>query len=131
MKSYVVSYSLDYTHEVSIGLRANSAEEAQRDAQRLFDAGEIWDDTQECPLLFDDYVEKDDNVLEFNALEVEQWPQPDSSVVYYKRRELALQVCDQLVSLLLVQRRLDEPLGVDALDALLDLALRATNQSQK
>ncbi len=128
MKSYVVSYALDYSHVVSIGLRANTADEAQLEAQRLFDAGDIWDDTPACPLLFDDYVEKDDNVLEFEAIEVDGWPQPDSSVTFHKRREIALEACRKLVAMLR-RRQQGAPLGIDALDDLLELALQGTGQS--
>lgn len=81
MKHFVVKYSLAYDHVVAVGIRANTTEEAEDTAQQLFDAGEIWDDTPDVPLLYDDFEEQEDNILQFEATEVDAWPQPDASVL--------------------------------------------------
>lgn len=79
---HVVEYRLGYEHIVQVGIEADTPEEAQEKAEELFDAGDIWDNTQEVPLLLDVYEETDSNVLEFKAVQsgVENYPEPDHSV---------------------------------------------------
>lgn len=67
---YMVGYSLDYAHRVVVGFRAASADAACAIAQAAFDAGTLWDDTPDIPLLYDDYEELDAQVVRFDATEV-------------------------------------------------------------
>ena len=64
----MVEYSLDYAHTVQIGITAGSAGEAVRIAETAFSEGWIWDDTDETPLLYDEYDEKDGNTLVFEVV---------------------------------------------------------------
>ena len=79
---HIVEYRLDYEHIVQVGIEANTPEEAEELAQELFDAGDLWNNTPEVPLLFDEYEETDGRALIFNVLEsgVENYPEPDHSV---------------------------------------------------
>lgn len=76
---YMVGYGLDYAHRVVVGVRAVSADAACTIAQAAFDAGTLWDDTPDIPLLYDDYEELDAQVLRFDATEVTAWPVADAS----------------------------------------------------
>ena len=99
---YVVQYTLPYEHRVMVGIEADSSEEAIRKAESLFDAGDIWQDTAEVPLLLDDYDEAGDGPLHFTVEQElakdEPWPEPDASVTTLRRREAAF-----LASRLLVE----------------------------
>jgi hypothetical protein len=57
---YVIQYTLPYEHRVMVGIEAESRDEAIARANELFDQGDIWDDTPEVPLLFDDFEEQGD-----------------------------------------------------------------------
>jgi len=99
---YIVQYTLPYTHRVMVGIDADSSDEAIKKAQSLFDAGDIWQDSAEVPLLLDDYDERGDGPLHFT---VEQelaneapWPEPDASVITLRQRDAAF-----LASRLLVE----------------------------
>ena len=98
---YVVQYTLPYEHRVVVGIEAESREAAIARAEALFDEGEIWQDTAEVPLLFDDYEETGDSPLIFT---VEQeldadapWPEADSSVHHLRQREAAFTAARLLV----------------------------------
>jgi len=98
---YVVQYTLPYEHRVMVGIEAESREAAIIRAEALFDEGDIWQDTAEVPLLFDDYEETGDSPLIFT---VEQeldadapWPEADGSVHYLRRREAAFTATRLLV----------------------------------
>ncbi|APZ42528.1 hypothetical protein [Acidihalobacter ferrooxydans] len=97
MRKYIVSYALDYTHDVSVGVEAETKEAALAKAESAFNEGTIWDDTRRIPLLYDDFNESDGNTLEFEAEEVDAWPKPDASVLDLKSRQMALSVCRQIV----------------------------------
>ncbi|MDR8763310.1 hypothetical protein [Burkholderia multivorans] len=71
---YMVGYTLDYAHRVVVGVRAASADEACSLARAAFDAGTLWDDTPDVPLLYDDYEELDGQTLRFDATAVVAWP---------------------------------------------------------
>ncbi len=90
---YVVQYALPYEHRVMVGIEAASSDEASSKAESLFNKCEIWQDTAEVPLLFDDYEETGDSPLIFT---VEQeldsdtpWPEADGSVHSLRRRAAA------------------------------------------
>lgn len=90
-RRYVVEYQLDYKHRVQVGVMAGTADEAQELAKQAFDAGAIWDDTAEMPLLFDDYEEDGDGPLLFQVVAtVKEWPAPDASVAALRRNGAAM-----------------------------------------
>ena len=98
MNRYIVQYRLDYEHRVLVGIEATSSEEALRQAQQSFDEGSIWDDTEQIPLLFDDYEETDGQSLVFEVVaEVDAWPAPEASVLQQRRETAAMRACCLLV----------------------------------
>lgn len=98
---YVIQYTLPYEHRVMVGIKARSREEAIAKAEALFDQGDIWDDTKDVPLLFDDYEETGDSPLVFTVeqeLKIDEpWPEPDASVKEVRRREAAFLAARLLV----------------------------------
>jgi len=98
---YVIQYTLPYEHRVMVGIKAESGEEAIAKAEALFDQGDIWDDTKDVPLLFDDYEETGDSPLVFTVEQElktdEPWPEPDASVKEVRRREAAFLAARLLV----------------------------------
>ncbi len=90
---YVIQYTLPYEHRVMVGIEAESRTEAIARANELFDQGDIWDDTKEVPLLYDDFEETSDAgiPLEFTVEDevTGDWPEPDASVKEVRRREAA------------------------------------------
>ena len=98
---YVVQYTLPYEHRVMVGIDADSSDEAVRKAESLFDAGDIWQNTTDVPLLLDDYDETGDGPLHFTVEQAladdEPWPVPDASVITLRRREAAFRASQLLV----------------------------------
>lgn len=90
---YIIEYTLPYEHRVMVGIEARSSDEAIAMAETLFDQGDIWNDTKEVPLLFDDYEETGDGPLIFTVEQElktdEPWPEPEASVKEIRRREAA------------------------------------------
>ena len=103
-KRYVVEYELPYVHTVQVGIEAASSEAAEQRASALFDAGEIWDDTPDVPLLYDDFDEDETGggSLTFTVVQElaidEDWPTPAPCVQAIRRRESALEACRLLVA---------------------------------
>lgn len=98
---YIIQYSLPYEHRVMVGIEAESREAAIAKAGELFDQGDIWQDSAEVPLLYDDFEEKGDAgiPLEF-TVESEvtgDWPDSDASVKAMRRRDAAFQAARLLV----------------------------------
>ncbi|HSH28976.1 MAG TPA: hypothetical protein VK971_03625 [Thiohalobacter sp.] len=101
---YIVEYTLPYLHRVQVGIVAESEQAAIAKAERLFHEGEIWDDTPDVPLLFDDFEEDDTSgaVLRFTVVETVDesrgsWPEPDGSVLELRRRDNAYRAARMLV----------------------------------
>ncbi|WP_051299709.1 hypothetical protein [Methylobacter luteus] len=97
LKKFAVSYTIDYQHRIVVGISALNAESAIKIATKAFDEGEIWEDTPDMPLLFDDYEEIEGETLEFFAEEVSEFPEPDSSVIKLKQDQFAYQACRSLL----------------------------------
>ena len=97
-RKFVVSYSLPYTHTVSVGVTAPDEAGACAAASAAFDEGTIWDDTPEMPLLYDDYEEVDGAALVFDAVSAQGSFQRDASVAFLQRRERAIKACKALVA---------------------------------
>lgn len=95
----IVEYTIDYVHRVQVGILSDSDEDALCQAQAAFDAGTIWDDTPEMPLLFDDFEEKEGETQVFQMVAtVDSWPVPDASVRQQRREAKALEVCRLLAT---------------------------------
>ncbi len=97
---YVIQYILPYEHRVMVGITAESRDEALARAEELFNQGEIWQDTPEVPLLFDDFDESDDGAALQFTVEDEidcDWPVPDASIKALRRREAAFRAARLLV----------------------------------
>lgn len=126
---YVVQYTLPYEHRVVIGIEAESGQAAIARAQALFDEGEIWQDTAEVPLLFDDYEEMNDGALVFTIeqeLDAEaSWPDTDSSVHDLRRREAAFEAARLLVEAYRRGKERGGGIDWDDLDQAYEAAVRA------
>lgn len=98
---YIVQYTLPYAHQVMVGITAESREAAITKAETLFNQGVICDDTTEVLLLFDDFEELGDAGISLAFTVVEEvsgdWPDPDASVMEYRRRNAAMQAAHLLV----------------------------------
>lgn len=98
MKKFAVSYTIDYQHRVVVGVLALNTESAIEIASKAFDEDVIWDDTLEMPLLFDDYEEVEGETLQFSAEEIQDFPEPDSSVKQLKANQFAFYCAQALLA---------------------------------
>jgi len=57
---YIIQYTLPYEHRVKVGIEAESRDAAIARASDLFDQSDIWQDSEEVPLLCDDFEETGD-----------------------------------------------------------------------
>lgn len=96
-KKFVVSYVLDYVHQVSVGIEALDQAEALHIAEQAFNDALIWDNTETMPLLSDDYLESGDEGMVWACEQVEHFPEPDGSVRQLNREQAAFRVCRGLV----------------------------------
>ncbi len=130
---YIIQYTLPYEHRVMVGIEAESPETAIAKAGELFDQGDIWQDSADVPLLYDDFEEQGDAgvPLEF-TVEAEvsgDWPEAGASVTAIRRRDAAFQA----VRLLLETYRRGEERGGsidwEDLDQAYQAALQASGSS--
>jgi len=129
---YVVEYSLAHDHVVQVGVIAKDEAAALRLAETKFDNGTIWDDTADCPLLHDDFEERDGNILEFRIAKVvsrqsttvDRWPDADASVIQLRREKAAMRAARLLVE---AYQRGEESGSVDweDIDLAYEIALQA------
>ncbi len=98
MKKFVVSYTIPYRHDVSVGVIASDSIEAIHIAQAAFDNGTFWDDSEAMPLLHDDFEEVDDgNVFALKAEGIDGDFDRDSSVIHLRQQRKAIEACKALI----------------------------------
>ncbi|MDP3334614.1 MAG: hypothetical protein Q8S55_21915 [Methylococcaceae bacterium] len=98
LKNFAVTYTIDYHHRVVVGVTASDEKSAIKVASDAFDEASIWDNTPDMPLLFDDYEEVDGETLQFSAEEVQDFPEPDSSVKYLNEKAFAFYCAQALLA---------------------------------
>ena len=131
---YIVQYTLPYEHQVMVGIEAENRDKAIIKANRLFDQGDIWDDTAEVPLLYDDYVETGDAGVPLTfTIEDEvsgDWPEADASVKAIRRRDAAFLAAKLLVEAYQHGEERGESIDWAELDQAYQVALQATGSIQ-
>ncbi|OAI13188.1 hypothetical protein A1507_17625 [Methylomonas koyamae] len=127
--AYAVTYTIDYTHRVVVGVLADTAQEAQSIAEAAFDNGTIWDDTPELPLLFDDFEEVDGETLRWQVEAVDVWPKADASVVKLRQERTAMAVCRGLIDAYRLGEDAGGSIDWEHLDQLIPLAKEALGLS--
>ena len=99
---YIIQYTLPYEHRVMVGIEAENPDAAIAKAGELFDQGDIWNDTERTPLLFDDFEETSNAGVPLTfTVENEvsgDWPEPDVSVKAIRRRDAAFNAAHLLVN---------------------------------
>lgn len=125
-QKYVVEYSLAYDYTVRVGVTAASVEDAKAKAGAAFDAGTIWDDTPDMPLLYDEYDEQEDNTLEFFATAAgETFPKVDGSVLRDRGRQKAIDAANLLIAAYEHGEANGKPVDMGMLDTAYEAALVA------
>jgi hypothetical protein len=85
-----------------VGIEADSEEAAIAKAEELFYNGDLWQDSTELPLLYDDFEEDGDagTPLEFTveATASGDWPEPDASVKTLRQRNAAFSAARSLIA---------------------------------
>ena len=99
MPKFLVEYTLPYEHVVRVGITAKDAQAAEAEADRLFKAGDLWNNTSDVPVLYDEYEETGDAgvALEFRAPPVDDFPPADMSIKTVTAKETALRAARLLV----------------------------------
>lgn len=99
MPKFLVEYTLPYERVVLVGITAEDASAAEAEADRLFKAGDLWNNTSDVPLLYDHYEEPQDSgaAVEFHAKQVDGFPPAGESVKTIIAQETALRAARLLV----------------------------------
>ncbi len=127
-KKFVVSYVLDYVHQVSVGIEAQNQAEAIQLAEQAFNEALIWDNTEVMPLLSDDYLESGDEGMVWECEQVEHYPEPDHSVRKLNLEHAAFRVCKGLVEAYQRGEASAGSIDWEDLDLLVPLALQALDK---
>lgn len=134
MKRFVVQYSLPFDHIVQVGIEAQTPEHAIAKAQALFDAGDIWDDTPEVPLLLDEFEEDGDAgvplkfTIEQELGSDEPWPERDASALQLSRDQLARRFLNAYIELVLDRTKVST---FDALCKQIEVFVRDEHERMK
>ena len=98
---YILSYQLDATQTVKVGIEADSQEDALEKADQLHATGELWNGG-EAILLEDSFKEDGDSVLmwecDASIPDDEPWPAPDESITQMLAKERAVAAARMLVA---------------------------------
>ena len=90
---YVVQYiRKPFEYRVQVGIQADSEEDALEKARDLYRRGTIWQDTEEVPLIYDDY-DGDPTPVFSVVRKLEDgaaWPRADFSVRLLRRNAAAM-----------------------------------------
>lgn len=130
---YIFQYTLPYEHRVMVGIDAESREAAIAQAGELFDQGDIWQDSAEVPLLYDDFEENGDAgvPLEFTVEDevCGDWPEPDAGVKAIRRRDAAFQSVRLLIEAYRRGEERGDSIDWEDLDRAYQAALQASEAS--
>ena len=128
---YIIQYTLPYEHRVMVGVEADKPEAAISRAGELFDQGDIWNDTAETPLLFDDFEETSEAGLPLQFTVVNEvngkWPESEVSVKAIRRRDAAFLAARLLVEIY----QSGEDINRSNLEPAYQAALNATSPNPK
>jgi hypothetical protein len=127
-KKFIVSYVLDYVHQVSVGIEAKNKSDAIQIAEQAFNEASIWDNTEAMPLLSDDYLESGDEGMVWECEQVDQFPEPDHSVRTLNREQAAFRVCRGLVEAYQRGEASAGSIDWEELDLLVPVALMALDK---
>jgi hypothetical protein len=126
---FVVSYEIDYVHRVSVGIEAENRLQALHTADQAFNAGLLWDDTEEMPLLSDDFYESDLQCMIWECEQVAEFPNTDSSVIQLKQEQAAMRVCRGLIEVYQQAEAFGESIDLDDLDVIVRWAAFALGRT--
>lgn len=127
-KKFVVSYVLDYVHQVSVGVEAESQAKAIQIAEQAFNEALIWDNTEAMPLLSDAYLESGDEGMVWACEQVDPFPDPDHSVRQLNREQAAFRFCRGLVEAYQRGEASGGSIDWEDLDQLMPVALDALDK---
>lgn len=99
MKKYLVETHTDSTHQIKVGVMADSPELAKERVTDAVSGGSVWDDTPDMRILEDEHVEwYKPHLVVFEPEEVIDFPEPDIKVLGQRHREAAFAACMALLS---------------------------------
>jgi hypothetical protein len=99
MKKYIVEAHTDSTHQIKVGVMADSPELAKERVAEAASNGSLWADTTDMRIFEDEHVEwYKPHLVVFEPEEVIDFPEPDIQVLGQRHREAAFAACMALLS---------------------------------